>query len=66
MSIPMLVRVTMVADRFRLPPDAGVRVNGLSCHQHCTVNAGQEPPLFDGEDADLVLNAHAAARGISC
>ena len=30
------------------------------------VNAGQEPPLFDGEDADLVLSAHAAARGISC
>jgi len=31
------------------------------------VNAGQEPPLFDGEDADLGLSAHAAAaRGSSC
>ena len=31
------------------------------------VNAGQEPPLFDGEDTDLVLSAHASAtRGNSC
>ncbi len=30
------------------------------------VNAGQEPPQFDGEDADFVLSAHAVARDISC
>jgi len=41
--------------------------NAVYAHSDVDVNAGQEPPLFDGEDTDLVLSAHASAtRGNSC
>ena len=53
----------LVSDRI----DCVLRAGKVTDPSLIAVNAGQEPPLFDGEDADLGLSAHAAAaRGSSC